>query len=173
MIDIETVANTNTSAVIQVAMVRFDWDGNVGDTLVVNLDLDEQVREGLDVNASTLSWWARTNATIFNELLTKDVLPVKKALKQICDFINFNDYIWCHATFDIPILNNLLHKFGFKTPWAYMKNRDIRTLIDLSGLDLSQYPWDVEKTHDALEDCVFQIKYCTDAYKLLRDKTNA
>ena len=172
MLDIETVANTNNTAVIQVAMIRFDWTGKLGESLVVRLNLDEQLKNGLDANSSTLAWWADTNPKLLHSLLTEDVEAVSQALTKICQFINFNDYIWCHATFDIPILNNLLHKFGFKTPWAYMKNRDIRTLIDLSGLDLSQYPWDVEKTHDALEDCVFQIKYCTDAYKLLRDKTN-
>ena len=32
MLDIETVANTNNTAVIQVAMIRFDWTGKLGES---------------------------------------------------------------------------------------------------------------------------------------------
>lgn len=168
MLDIETVANTNNTAVIQVAMIRFDWTGKLGNSLVIRLNLDEQLRKGLDVNSSTLAWWANTNPQLFKSLLTENVESVSQALSKICQFITFNDYIWCHATFDIPILNNLLHKFGFKTPWAYKKCRDIRTLTELAELDLTQYNWDKEKTHDALDDCRFQIKYCCDAYNKIK-----
>ena len=168
MLDIETVANTNNTAVIQVAMIRFDWTGKLGESLVVRLNLDEQLKKGLDANSSTLAWWADTNPKLFRSLLTENVESVSQALTKICQFINFNDYIWCHATFDIPILNNVLHKFGFKTPWAYKKCRDIRTLTELADLDLTQYNWDAEKTHDALDDCRFQVKYCCDAYNKMR-----
>jgi len=173
MLDIETVANTNNAAVIQVAMVRFDWHtGEIDDHLVVKLNLDEQLKKGLDVNSSTLAWWSETNPQLFKSLLTENVEPVSQALSKICQFIYFDDYIWCHATFDIPILNNLLHKFGFKTPWAYKKCRDIRTLTELAELDLTQYNWDKEKTHDALDDCKFQIKYCRDAYRKIKGFNN-
>lgn len=168
MLDIETVANTNNTAVIQVAMIRFDWTGKLGNSLVVRLNLDEQLRKGLDANSSTLAWWVNTNPQLFKSLLTENVESVSQALSKICQFITFNDYIWCHATFDIPILNNLLHKFGFKTPWAYKKCRDIRTLTELAELDLTQYNWEKEKTHDALDDCRFQIKYCYDAYNKIK-----
>lgn len=170
MLDIETVANTNNTAVIQVAMIHFDWTGKLGESLVVRLNLDEQLRKGLDANSSTLAWWADTNPQLFRSLLTENVESVSQALSKVCQFINFNDYIWCHATFDIPILNNVLCKFGFKTPWAYKKCRDIRTLTELANLDLTQYNWAAEKTHDALDDCRFQVKYCCDAYNKLKSR---
>lgn len=168
MLDIETTANSNTAAVIQIAMIRFDWNGNIGDSLVLRLNLDEQLKVGLDANSSTLAWWANTNPQLFNSLLTENVESVKTALSKFCKFVTFEDHIWCHASFDLPIVNNLLHKFGFKTPWSYMKHRDIRTLVDLSGINLADYNWAKEKTHDALDDCRFQIKYCCDAYNKIK-----
>ena len=80
MLDIETVANTNNTAVIQVAMIRFDWTGKLGESLVVRLNLDEQLRKGLDANSSTLAWWADTNPQLFRSLLTENVESVSQAL---------------------------------------------------------------------------------------------
>lgn len=44
--------------------------------------------------------------------------------------------------------------------------RDIRTLVNLSGIDLKTYDWN-KKTHNALDDCKFQVTYCVDAMKKL------
>ena len=89
-------------------------------------------------------------------------------LKELQSYINNNDIIWCHATFDIPILANLFNTFNIHIPWGYKNIRDIRTLTDLAQLDLTQYNWLQEKTHDAIDDCKFQIKYCCDAYNKLK-----
>lgn len=42
---------------------------------------------------------------------------------------------WSHATFDFPILTNAYHLLKIRQPIPYKKMRDIRTLIDLSGIE--------------------------------------
>lgn len=165
MLDIETLGTSTDSIVIQVAMVKFDRNGNIGESLSVNLNRDEQLRLGLGYSQSTLDWWNRTNPDLLKSLLTENVNDLAEGLAKISGFIGRNDYLWCHATFDAPILNNLFEAVGMKAPWGYKNVRDIRTLVDLTNLNLNDYNWTAEKTHDALDDCKFQIKYCCDAFK--------
>lgn len=172
MLDIETVSSNCTSAVIQISMVKFDWKtGSTGVAMKMNLNLDEQLQRGLNVNADTIAWWTKTNPEMFNKILTNYPVSVEQALNAIQEFVSFDDYVWCHATFDAPIIANLFKVYGKKIPWKYTKVRDIRTLVDLAGLDLSQYDWNKEKTHDSMDDCVFQIKYCCDAYRKLKEQS--
>jgi len=169
MLDIETLGNTMNSIVIQVAMIRFDREtGNIGESLAIRLDGKQQEDLGLIHTQDTIDWWKRTNLELFKQLLTENVISVEDGLNQISMFIKPTDLIWCHANFDIPLLCSVYQAANKKTPWGYKNVRDIRTLTDLANLDLRQYNWNAEKTHDALDDCRFQIKYCVDAIKRLK-----
>jgi hypothetical protein len=75
--------------------------------------------------------------------------------------------LWCHATFDEPILSNAYHKAGTSEPWHYRSVRDLRTLIDLANIDIYSYQNDGTH-HDALADCNFQIRYTIDALNKLK-----
>lgn len=167
MLDIETIGNQPGSAIIQVAMVRFARDGNIKDSLSVMLNPFDQLKNGLNYDQSTLDWWNDTNSQKFGQIISVKHAPVKEVLQKINDFLDWNDYIWCHATFDLPLVVNLFNRYGMRLKHKFKNVRDIRTLVDLANLDLSQYNWDAEKTHDALDDCKFQIKYVTDAIKKL------
>ena len=165
MLDIETLGTGVDSVVIQVAMIKFDRDGTLGESLSVRLNRDEQLKLGLSYTQSTLDWWNKTNPELLKTLLTENVSSLNEGLTKISNFVSRTDYLWCHATFDAPILSNLFEAAGMKAPWGYKNVRDIRTLVDLTQLNLSDYNWVAEKTHDALDDCRFQIKYCCDAFK--------
>lgn len=168
MLDIETLGNTVNSAIVQISMVKFDECGNIGESININVDTNEQLGLGAETTQSTLDWWNKTNPLLLQELKTTNLCTVLDAIKIINKFISFNDKIWCHATFDLPILGNMYRLAKKTPPWRYKFNRDIRTLIDLSDLDLAQYNWDKEKTHNAYDDCLFQIKYVCDAIKKLK-----
>lgn len=173
MLDIETTGNIVNTAIIQLSMVRFDEEGSVGDFIRINIDAEEQYKLGAQYTQNTLDWWQETNKELFESITTKNVLSVNTALDIIDAFVTMDDQIWCHATFDMPILDNLYHLAGRnKRPWKYTKIRDIRTIVELSGINLSTYNWEKEKTHDSLDDCRFQIKYTTDAMKMLKISKN-
>lgn len=167
MLDIETLGHITNSMIAQVSLVKFNRDGTIHESLSVNINTEQQRNLGLEYTESTMTWWQNTNPDLLKKLLTENVLDIKDALSKIIKFISKDDIIWCHATFDIPILANLFNKANTMIPWGYKNIRDIRTLIDLSNIDLSTYDWDTNKTHNALNDCIFQIKYCTDAFNKL------
>lgn len=169
MLDIETLGTAMNSVVIQIAAVRFDENGNIGDSICINLNRDEQLAAGLVKEDSTIDWWNNTNPELFKRLLTENIIPVKEALEKFNSFININDRIWSHATFDIPVLTSLFKAFNIKPNWYYVNHRDIRTLVSLAHVNLKAYNWKSEKTHDAFDDCKFQIKYCTDGLKYLQN----
>jgi hypothetical protein len=75
--------------------------------------------------------------------------------------------LWCHATFDEPILSNAYRKAGIDEPWKFRSVRDLRTLIDLADID--PYTYQNNGTHhNALDDCKFQVRYTVDALNKLR-----
>lgn len=168
MLDIETMGTACDSVIVQVSMIRFDKDGNMGETLSVKINTEEQLALGAKKYQDTIDWWQKTNPTLFESLTTgDDILSVKEALNKISAFVFRSDKVWSHAYFDAPLLGNLYQLAGIQTPWNYKSIRDIRTITDVANLDLTKYDWAKEKTHDALDDCRFQIKYCTDAMKII------
>lgn len=169
MLDIETLGTSCNSAVIQVSMVRFNEAGEMGETLSIKIDANEQIQMGAESSEETITWWKNTNTALFESLTTgDDVLSVKDALNKITAFVYASDKIWSHSYFDATILSNLYRLAKIQVPWDYKKIRDIRTLTDLSNIDLSKFDWQKEKTHDSLDDCRFQIKYCSYALQLIR-----
>lgn len=169
MVDIETFGTGYNSVVVQVAMAYFDRKtAQVGDSTVINIDVEDSLKLGFDMEEETLDWWATQPKEIFDSLQVNP-FPCKEAVSNIFKFISEETKIWCHATFDIPLLSNFCIKTSGdkKLPWRYRNIRDIRTLVDLSGLDLDKYDWEKEKTHNALADVLFQIKYTTDACNML------
>ncbi len=75
--------------------------------------------------------------------------------------------VWSHATFDFPIVSNAYKVCNLNLPFHYRTARDIRTLVDLSNLDYNKEKED--KTHNALEDCLYQVKYCVKCFNQLRE----
>ena len=171
MFDIETLGTSYNSIVIQVAMVYFDRrTKEKGESLVVNIDPIDANKYGLIYDEKTVDWWDKKPEEVKQSVFSNQI-PLKEALTKINKFLKFGSIIWCHATFDMPILSNAFNKTGIKPNWHYMNFRDIRTIVDLSGINLNNYKWDEGKTHNALDDCNFQIDYSVDCInKLLGDK---
>lgn len=173
MIDIETMGNTHDAAMIQLAGVFFNREtGETGAEFCENICLDSCLAEGFAKNEETEQWWSKQNQEVLAEI-TKNPSPVRDVIKRFADFIgNDRDLIvWSHATFDFVIVQNYLRSFGAGR-MPFRGARDIRTLVDLSGIDLDQYDWSVSKTHNALDDCKFQVTYCVDAMNAIGGKND-
>jgi len=169
MIDIETLGNTHDAVIIQLAACFFDRNtGEIGNTFSVNIDRESAKVEGFVENEETLKWWSEQNQDVFNSITTQNLKDVKIAMKDFFAFIGKPSEIvvWSHATFDFVIVQNYLKKLGIGY-MPYRGARDIRTLVDLSGINLDKYDW-TKKTHDALDDCKFQVTYCVDAMNALK-----
>ena len=171
MIDIETMGNTPNAVMIQLAAVFFDRKtGETGKEFCKSLAISSCEDFGFTKDESTMKWWEEQNQKVLNEILEKG----ENALVVMDSFVDFlgkdikDVIVWSHATFDFPIVQNYL-KAVTKSYMNYKGARDIRTLVDLSGIDLDKYDWS-NKTHNALDDCKFQIKYCVDAINMIASK---
>ena len=170
MLDIETFGTSYNSAVVQVAMVYFNREsGQLGQEIIVNLDVQDSISNGFEISSETLDWWEKQPREIL-ESLSVNPFKLKEGLEIIKNFIHIDSIIWCHSTFDVPILGNVFLKMGNKLPWRYKNVRDIRTLCEQANLNLDMYDWESEKTHNALSDVKFQVKYVTDACNMIKYK---
>jgi len=164
MTDIETMGVGCNAAMIQLAGCYFDRKtGEIGRTFCENLNLGELLDYGFTKEPSTEKWWSEQNQDILKDILENN-RPVKEVIREFSLFMSSANYIWCHTNFDFVIIQNYLTHFK-ERKMPYKGARDIRTLVDLSGIDLSKYDWS-KKTHNALEDCKFQVQYCVDALNL-------
>jgi len=95
----------------------------------------------------------------------EDARDLRHSLLAFSEFYNGNANVWCHTTFDIPILVNAYKVCSLSLPFDYKKSRDIRTLVALSGITVDTKQQG--KTHNALDDCLFQIRYCMDCFRAI------
>lgn len=167
MIDIETMGTGNNAVMIQLAGVFFNRDtGETGDEFCMGIDVNSCLEWGFTTDQATIDWWAKQDQNILRHI-QETANRVDYVIPRFYDFYKNTTgdiKIWSHATFDFVIVQNYLAKIGKKM--VHKNARDIRTLVDLSGIDLERYDWK-DKTHDALDDCKFQIKYCVDAMNRL------
>ncbi len=129
MIDLETMGNTSTAAIVAIGMCPFEAD-RVGDPAMFIVDLQESLDLGMTVSASTIMWWLGQSDAARSEI-TRIPHPLTEVLKVICDCDA--KYYWGHGTFDIPILANAYRAVGMPLPWHYRNTRDLRTLWHMAG----------------------------------------
>lgn len=170
MIDIETMGSKSDAVMIQLAGVFFDRDtGETGDEFCLSVCENSCKELGFTTDPATVEWWSKQDQQIL-ENIRNSAQPVDYVIQSFYDFYRNTKgdiKIWSHATFDFVIVQNYLAKFGKRM--SHKNARDIRTLVDLACIDLKIYNWNM-KTHDALDDCKFQIHYCVDALKILKGR---
>jgi hypothetical protein len=175
MIDLETEGNRAGCAIRQIGAASFNpHTGEVGRTFEMNLELVEQyLKLGLETDPETIVWLNALPADI-QEAMIRDPQPVGEviiALIRAFDWEHADMRLWCHgATFDEPILRELIVRFGVETglkklvPWKYTQVRDTRTLFELTGVKVQRDPL---KAHTGLEDCLKQIEAVAQAYQVI------
>lgn len=176
MIDIETMANTSNSVILQIGAVVFDRvSGEISHKFKTNVEAQSGIDIGLEANMDTIEWWMSQSEEARSSIFAEPKQDICSALETLSNwFINTwikvtgkktHEYdskdikLWCHATFDEPILENAYHKCKLKTPWHFRSVRDIRTLVDLSEYIVDHSETNSGVAHDALDDCIFQVDY--------------
>lgn len=173
MLDVETMGVNSNAPIIQLGACLFDSQtGEILQTFCQNINLEDSILNyGLQKDQSTMDWWKEQRQDILEDILTNNK-PFHFVMSEFSKFLSANvQYketpIWSHATFDFPLVQNHLKLDGMKT-MNHKMAYDIRTLTGLSGIDLNEYDWNKGKTHNALDDCIFQVNYCVDAMRILR-----
>lgn len=162
MVDIETLGTGANSVICAIGAVEFNI--GTGETHAVfyrNIDIQSCLDAGLKVEGKTLKWWLMQSGEAQVATYTHEV-PLRQALQDFSDFlspVSDNIVVWRNG-FDTSRLADAFQVCGLPLPWKYYNERDVRTLAAIcpSIKDGIAHRGTV---HNALDDCLYQIKYCT------------
>ena len=170
MLDLETFGKGNNAVIVQFGACYFDrGTGEIGDFLKINIDVETSLREGFEVDGSTLYWWLQQSEEARTSILTKPRIPVRDAIIEANNFMSKAEAIWSHVTFDYVKIMNHLERLDIKQSFHYRAPRDLRMLVDLA--DMSSELSKRVRTgtfHDALDDCFFQVDYTVECLKRIK-----
>ena len=178
MTDLETLGLSDDSTVFQVAAVKFDiHTGNILEEFNEIIDIS---KEDIICNGDTIKWWLNTDVVLFERLLTADrAKPGKEVFEEFHKWLNCEEddvYLWGNGIkFDNVKIDTQMRKYGLEYPIFYRNDRDVRTILDLASMktgltekEIKKYVEDkTEKKHDALDDCLFQVRCVCTCYKYL------
>lgn len=178
-LDLETLGNQPTSVITQIAMVPFNMEtGEISPNHFNRyITIDSGLKAGCTIDGSTIEWWMKQSPEAQKAVFVEPVkISLDRAIYETVQYLQdlisvdglYGTYLWCHTSFDYPILKHAANRVGKEIPIHYRCLRDLRTIVDLAGIDVNAY---IEKSsliaHDALEDCKFQITYTVDAWNAI------
>lgn len=167
MVDLETFGNGKNACIVQIGACYFSrHTGAIGETFKINVDARSSVKTGAEMDADTVYWWlsqSREAIDSITETANGRLSDLHFAMGEFSGFASKAENIWSHATFDFVILQETYKRLGVKPSFSHRAARDIRTLMDLSGVDAKALPRSGTH-HDALDDCLHQVKYCCQAF---------
>lgn len=170
MLDIETLSHEPGGVILEVAAVEFDTEtGGTGREGVVYLPLNESLARGYTVSESTMTWWLNNHPEMLRDIINKgntSKYDIEQSLTMFTDLLK-DRTIWCHAVFDYPILHKYFEDILYNDPMHHKKIMDITTLVNNADFDLKSLDWS-RKSHDALDDCKFQIDYVVECLKIIK-----
>lgn len=177
MVDIETLGNSPTSAILSIGAIEFDPDSNaIGEGFYTLIDIDSCLKNKLTVDGSTICWWM-TQSDAAREIFNKQSTALKLdsaliELKMFIERLSKSPIMWCNGSnFDAPILDNAFRRVGVTPPWQYYNVRDYRTIckaLPKNVLDTLKVNPDV--AHNAYHDAVAQAHTLQNIYSLKHER---
>lgn len=182
MVDIESLGN---DCICQIGMCSFDIEtGEVFNQYRINIDFDTISGSP---NPSTVKWWLQQSKEVQDSVLNSrsygtrgetegtfkmfDVDSELEVFKLVDNVFSEHKRIWSHATFDFVSIMNVFKRLGIKPKFSWKHAMDIRTLVNLARTEVKGFMIDrVGVQHDALNDCLTQVKYVVAAYNKLKGK---
>lgn len=173
MLDFETWSTDSNATIVQIGACYFDRNTGHVDlatgTLKCNVDAATSVATGSTLDPNTVYWWLKQSKEAVDSITANPKHSLIEAMGLLNGFLNGCDEIWSHATFDFVILQQTLKRLNIKPTYHYRVARDIRTLSSLAG----SKKFDGKREgvhHDALADCLHQVKYVVEALNSIQVK---
>lgn len=176
MIDFETLSLKNP-AIFEIGVVVFNKDGII-ESLKINVDVESCQEIGLEVDASTIVWWLKTNKDLLSEKMLCESVSIRHAITKLFDTYDefgctkvvgngaLADLLWVHQIIDK--LNEVDYKGEglWKTPWTYRDEMCFRTLKALLPTVYIEFDG---TNHDALDDAMWQSLYMIEALNNIKE----
>lgn len=165
MLDLETMGTGPNAAVIAIGACLFDVEARaIGPNFYRALDLEDVIRGGGEMDASTVMWWLKqpdeARRPIYDAF---QPFTAGMALAQFANWIEESTsetpFMWGNgANFDTVILRSMYRRMNINPPWDWWNDRCYRTIM-------AHYPesrkLNVERIgpkHHALHDAVHQAR---------------
>lgn len=174
MIDIETIGTESNSIITALAAVEFDLTtGEVGRQFYERIDIQSSLDLGLKIQGQTILWWLNQGEEARKEI-GKGGSVLALVLYNFSIFINSlgaKVKPWGNsARFDCGIIADSYNACKLPLPWKFSNERDVRTLVSLNPSLKQALPF-IGVKHNAIDDCLHQIKYCTAIWNSITIKT--
>lgn len=166
MLDLETMGNRSNSAIVSIGAVEFDiLTGEIGRTFYRRVDMKSCLDLGMIVTADTIEWWLLQNETARKKIVNDTGVHLAQMLADFTEFLNEiggkDVCLWGNgARFDIGILEDAFTASKLREPWNFRLERDVRTLASLRPEIYTNFPI-IGIEHNPIDDCIYQIKYCS------------
>lgn len=172
MVDIETMGDSSNSAIVSIGAVQFNMGtGQTGEEFYTNVNLQSCLDLGLYASGETILWWLKQSDEARKSLTSSSQVHIAQALLDFSAFIDKcgkDSEVWGNsARFDLGILSDAYDKCKQKMPWDFRKERDVRTLVSFLP-EIKNMTKFNGVAHNALADCHFQIKYCSETWNTLK-----
>lgn len=145
ILDLETLGKEPGAVVLQVGVIAFSYPAcEVILPCEVNIDIGSSLLAGMTIDKATLDWWRdqqdEARVSVFRG--PSEAITLDAAAGKFMDFweragCTEKTRLWVRgADFDPPIWAEALKRGGVKrAPWRYSHVRDIRTALELMGVD--------------------------------------
>lgn len=181
MLDIETLSTRVDAAIVSIAVLAFDPNGDPRDLHSTHGSSHNWQEKGwqrnilpeLDshVDPETVRWWFTQPIQVRDQLLgTQRLHGVLPDLAFFLEKAAPDGYerVWANGpAFDVAILDYWCDRLGLPRLFHFRKVRDLRTLRDVA-----QHPYKKEdkskNAHVALDDCYTQARIVQECFALLR-----
>lgn len=186
MVDLETLDRKPGGVIVTIGAVAFDLEsGELGPRLYININPASAEAAGLKVDTGTVMWWMRQSKEAQQALISEKALSLESALNLFTDFVkeirNGNEKgemnLWGNgAMFDNAFLERAYDAAGLAYPWQYWEHRDVRTLVQLAkecGFDVKKETKMEGTAHNALDDAIHQVNYCSKAWRTILGRVPA
>lgn len=170
MIDLETMGNKPNAPIVSIGAVFFDpATGELGNSFYSVVTLKSSVGGGAVPDPDTIIWWLKQSEEARKAICDETAaMTINVALNNLNTFIRDNTnpdkvQVWGNgATFDNVILRSTYDRHFITCPWAFLNDRDVRTIVELGrviGINpRKDIPFEGDM-HNALADAKHQAKY--------------
>ena len=159
MVDCETLSLSRSAAVIDIAIAPIGDTHGEGKRFLISPDSYGGM-DGFIVSADTIAFHEGNKTGLIEDCRARGK-GWQLVSEEFRDYLGqfagaYEIHLWSQGKdFDGPILENLLHQAGMKTPWKYSHFHCLR--------DFSQFYPEVKRTwwgnHTAMKDVIAQISH--------------
>lgn len=174
MVDLETLGTKVNSVIVSIGAVEFDIvTGKTGREFFQEINIDTAVGVGLVVDEGSIKFWLSQSEAARMKLVNANSKNITEVLHNFRTFLQDlgteNLCLWGNsARFDLGCLNNAYNAIKREIPWYFRNERDVRTLVAFAP-EIKKNMIFEGIEHDPIDDCKFQIKYCSKIWNTLQN----